>query len=419
MTVQGGMVARLRSRVGFVLAAGALGCSTVAAVSLATVAVAGAQEVSSLSATTGPTAGGRMITVNGSGYDPDSSNDSVQFINTLGGQIADGTIISVASDGTYMVVTTPPQVYGVSDVIVTADGTPSLANPGDEYTYLPTLLSDTDTSSNNSSPGVASTGGVTGDSVILSGSGFEDADGNPDVTNVEFPLKAPASPIQVTSFAVLSDSEISVVVPLEATPSTFHFSVVTLDGASFNANADLYYYVAPTFTISHYAPHVGPLSGAAIKVNATGFAPGDTEVNWNGVPGAVLPADVSCAAKSCSFTAPSGSAGKVFFSLTNVALGTTTGTESFIYDPVPVVSSLNPATGAPGGGTIVEVIGTGLFAGSIVYFGATKITPTHISSNGEVLKFKTPPGTAGDIVAVSVTTPGGPSATSANFEYFF
>jgi hypothetical protein len=78
--------------------------------------------------------------------------------------------------------------------------------------------------------------------------------------------------------------------------------------------------------------------------------------------------------------------------------------------PVPTVTSVAPVSGPAAGGTIVTVTGTNLTGETAVDFGTTPATDVVVAEDGDSLTATAPAGTG--TVDVTVTTPGGTSATS-------
>jgi hypothetical protein len=76
----------------------------------------------------------------------------------------------------------------------------------------------------------------------------------------------------------------------------------------------------------------------------------------------------------------------------------------------PVVTAIEPATGSESGGTVVQISGSGLEAASAVRFGSSAASEFSVSSPGTIVAVA-PPGSG--TVDVTVTTPGGTSATSS------
>jgi hypothetical protein len=84
--------------------------------------------------------------------------------------------------------------------------------------------------------------------------------------------------------------------------------------------------------------------------------------------------------------------------------------------PVPVITSLNPATGPTIGGTLVQITGSGLGAATTVHFGSVQATSVTVLSPYAV-DAVAPPGSS--TVDVTVTTPGGSSAAGAGDKYTY
>ncbi|HLG91434.1 MAG TPA: IPT/TIG domain-containing protein [Acidimicrobiales bacterium] len=77
----------------------------------------------------------------------------------------------------------------------------------------------------------------------------------------------------------------------------------------------------------------------------------------------------------------------------------------------PTVSSISPTSGPTSGGTTVTITGTNLSGASAVSFGSTAATSFTVNSSTQITA-TSPPEPAGT-VDVTVTTPGGTSATSS------
>src|SRR6185437_8061237 len=84
--------------------------------------------------------------------------------------------------------------------------------------------------------------------------------------------------------------------------------------------------------------------------------------------------------------------------------------------PLPAVTKVSPASGTTAGGTLVTIIGTNLEAASAVHFGAVSAT---IKTNTATEITAESPTHAGGQVDVTVTTPGGTSATSEADQYTY
>lgn len=80
-------------------------------------------------------------------------------------------------------------------------------------------------------------------------------------------------------------------------------------------------------------------------------------------------------------------------------------------DPVPAVSSVDPADGSAAGGDVVEVTGSGFDGVTAVSFGSDLTTDLSVASDTE-LSVTSPPASVSGAVHVTVTTPAGISAIS-------
>ena len=85
----------------------------------------------------------------------------------------------------------------------------------------------------------------------------------------------------------------------------------------------------------------------------------------------------------------------------------------------PTVSSISPTSGPAGGGTTVTITGSNLSGAAYVHFGSV-VAESFTVVSGTEISAVSPAGTAGSTVNVTVTTPGGTSATSSAdlFTYF-
>ncbi len=84
--------------------------------------------------------------------------------------------------------------------------------------------------------------------------------------------------------------------------------------------------------------------------------------------------------------------------------------------PMPAVTKVSPASGTTAGGTFVTIIGTSLEGATSVHFGAASAT---ITTNTATEITAESPAHAGGQVDVTVTTPGGTSATSEADHYIY
>ena len=85
--------------------------------------------------------------------------------------------------------------------------------------------------------------------------------------------------------------------------------------------------------------------------------------------------------------------------------------------PAPVVTSVSPTSGPVAGGTTVTIDGSNLFGTAYVFFGNIAATSFSIVSSTEIQAIS-PPGQAGT-VDITVTSPGGTSATSSTDQFTY
>ena len=95
--------------------------------------------------------------------------------------------------------------------------------------------------------------------------------------------------------------------------------------------------------------------------------------------------------------------------------GTATGTAT-VNAPAPTVTQVAPTAGPTAGGTTVTITGTNLTGATAVKFGTTSATIT--ADTATSITATAPAGSAGT-VDVTVTTPGGTSATGAGDHYTY
>jgi alpha-tubulin suppressor-like RCC1 family protein len=123
------------------------------------------------------------------------------------------------------------------------------------------------------------------------------------------------------------------------------------------------------------------------------------------------------AASSITAVAPAGALGAVNVTVTTAAgISPTTSADRFIYVAAPTVKSLAPKSGPGAGGSTVTITGKNLENASAVRFGGQPAASFTVKSATSITAVS--PAGAGT-VDVTVTTPGGTSATAKGdqFEY--
>jgi hypothetical protein len=216
------------------------------------------------------------------------------------------------------------------------------------------------------------------------------------------------------SVTVNSATSVTATSPAESA-GTVDITVTTAGGTSATSPADKFVFEA-TPTVSVVAPSVGATSGGTtVTITGTNFVTGATAVAF----GANAATSVTVnSASSITATAPPGSAGTVDITVTTPGGTSATGVaDDFTYDPVPTVTAVSPSAGPTTGGTAVTITGSGFVHGSTVAFGtghpasATYNSPTQLTATA-------PAGSSGS-VDITVTTPGGTSATSSADQFTY
>ena len=167
----------------------------------------------------------------------------------------------------------------------------------------------------------------------------------------------------------------------------------------------------PAPTITNINPNTGSTAGGTnVTITGTNFVTGagNTIVTFGGT--AATGINVA-SATSLTCTTPAHTAGAVNVVVTTDG-GTATSTNGFTYTapPAPTVTALNPTSGSTGGGTSVTITGTNLTGATAVSFGGTAATGVSVV-NATTVNCTSPAHAAGTI-DVTVTTPGGTSATT-------
>ena len=179
-------------------------------------------------------------------------------------------------------------------------------------------------------------------------------------------------------------------------------------GGATNRVAEVIAFFGAAPSVTSISPNAGPLGGGtSVSISGGGFT-GVTGVKFG-----------STAASSFSFvsdtsvtaTSPAESAGVVDVTVTTPAGTSSTSTnDQFAYTTAPTVTAITPVAGPPAGGTVVVVTGTGFQSTGSAKFGANAATGYTFTSSTSITI--TSPAGAG-LVDVTVTNPGGTSATSS------
>jgi IPT/TIG domain len=343
----------------------------IAAFRAATVVPPPPPTISSLSPTSGPTAGGTSVTIDGTNLGGASSV-------TFGGAAATIT----ANTSNQITVTTPAAGAGAANVVVTTPGgNDTLAN-GYTYVAAPTVTSLSPTSG----PTAGGTS-VTIDGTNLSGASLVTFGG--------------------TAATITANTATQVTVTAPGGSAGPVNVVVTTVGGSATLTDGYTYVAAPTMT--SLSPTSGPTAGGtSVTIDGTNLG-GASSVTFGGAAATIT----ANTATQVTVTAPAGSAGPVSVVVTTVG-GSATLTNGYTYVEAPTITSLSPTSGPTAGGTSVTIDGTNLGGASSVTFGGAAATIAANTSNQ--ITVTTPAGVAG-AVNVVVTTIGGSGALANGYTY--
>lgn len=239
-----------------------------------------------------------------------------------------------------------------------------------------------------------------GTAVTITGSGFTGA------TAVMFGSTA-------VTFTVASDTEITATTANSGN-GTVDVTVTTPDGTSPITPSDQFTFIAAP-TVTGVSPNVGPVAGGTVvTITGTGFT-GATAVLFGQTAATSFTVNSDT---QITATAPAGSAGGApILVFTPIGSSLNSIPVSYVYETAPVVQSVSPFTGSTAGGTRVTINGSGFLGATAVNFGSTPATSFTVLANDEI--FAIPPAHSPGTVQITVTTPGGTSATSAGANYLY
>ncbi|HET7052029.1 MAG TPA: IPT/TIG domain-containing protein [Solirubrobacteraceae bacterium] len=171
-----------------------------------------------------------------------------------------------------------------------------------------------------------------------------------------------------------------------------------------SAKAAIKVTLAPT--VSSVTPNAGPTSGGQTVTITGANLTGATSLTF----GTVAATNVKVVSDTTvTATVPAHAAGTVNVYVTSpLGKSPTLSGDRYTYDAVPTVSAISPSSGVKG--TVVTLTGTGFVPGAKVMFGCASASKVVRVSN-TALKATAPAPCAGT-VPLTVTTPGGTSATS-------
>jgi hypothetical protein len=229
----------------------------------------------------------------------------------------------------------------------------------------------------------------------------------------------------VTSFTVVSDSQINATTGAHAAGNGLSVQVTTQYGtgssSSAAGNSALYNYGVPPPTVASVSPNTGPTGGnQTVTITGTYFT-GVTGATFGGVAATGLSAPTCDVNNVCTMTAvtPAHASGYVNVAVTASVNGTSqtgVGPNAYSYaSSPPTVTAITPATGSTTGGTQVTITGTNFNGTPQVTIGGVAASQVTVV-NSTTISAVTPAGT-GTNVPVVVTTSFGSNTPANIFSY--
>ena len=333
--------------------------------------------VTSVSPSSGTTAGGTAVTVTGTNFVTGATV-------TFGSAAATGVTVVNA---TTITATAPAGAAGAVTVTVNNPGGQS-GSLASAFTYVapPTVTSV--------SPNSGTTAG--GTAVTITGTNFAAG------ATVTFGGTA------ATNVVVTSATTITATTPA-GVAGAVAVAVTNPSGLSGSLASGFTYLAAPTVT--SVSPNSGSTAGGtAVTITGTNFATGAT-VTFGGTAATNV---VVVNATTITATTPAGSAGAGTVTVT-VSGQSGSLTNGYTYVVVPTVTSVSPNNGGTAGGTAVTITGTNFAAGATVTFGGTAATNV-VVVNSTTITATTPAGSAG-AVTVTVTVNGQSGSLTNGYSY--
>ncbi len=169
-------------------------------------------------------------------------------------------------------------------------------------------------------------------------------------------------------------------------------------------------------TVAGISPAGGPATGgASVTITGTGFTDAGAVV-FDSTAATAFTVDSNT---EITATSPAGALGTVDVTVT--APGGTSATsaaDQFTYVAAPAVTGISPSAGPLGGGTSVVIAGANFLNATAVDFGGVAATSFVVNSAGTQITATSPAEAAGT-VDITVTTPGGTSATSSADQFAY
>ena len=340
-----------------------------------------APNITGVSPPAGPLAGDTLVTITGT----DLTGATVVDFGQNAGTIVPGS----DSTGLQVQAYTPMGSPGTVNVKVTTPGGTYIDPNAYAYTAAPVVQAV--------NPAQSGLGG--GAQVTILGSGLSGA------TEVEFGNTI----VTQSQFASALDGIITLTSPAGAA-GTVHVRVMTSGGWSAVGSGDEYTYIAAP-VVTGVSPNFGPYEGGTTVTFAGSNLANATAVDFgSNNPATSFGYDADGTLWAITPAGPLGNA-----HVTVTTAGGTSATSSLDYFDfeyvTPVVNTVSPNSGLPGGGTMVTITGNYFLGTTQVFFGGIPATSVTVNSDMQITA-TSPAGTAGASVHVTVLNEGLLSDTS-------
>ena len=347
--------------------------------------------ISVVSPSGGPSAGGTVVTLTGSGF---YGATNVQFDGIP------GTNLIVSGDNSLTIVTPPHSPGTVAISVLGAAGGNSTWDSSAIYQYEEVPFPRVSGLSPASGP-------VTGSTVVtITGSGFNGAE------SVRF------GKIYAWDMKVIDDNHITARSP-SSSPGSVSITVKNTAGTgSPSGESAMFLYEFPFPVLTAISPSSGSTAGGTrVTVSGSGLS-GATSVRFGGIPGTGLTVIDNT---ELTVISPPNPAGSVGLSVINPDhTGNSAGAATvFRYDvPIPRLTRISPLSGAAEGGTVVTLTGSGFSGTKEVRFGEKTGTGLTVTDDSHITI--TAPAHSPGSVPISITNAigeGGTLEPSTMFRY--
>ena len=303
-----------------------------------------------------------------------------------------------------LTTTTPLSVGDVANVSYTSDGSVKADDGGVLATFTDQSVTNNVVAAGPTFTSITPSTGSTlgGTSVVIVGTNF--------ISGGSFDVKIGG--VTATDITWNSATQITANTPA----GTAGAQPVVLTNNDGQTATGSYTYVAPP-TFTSITAISGPLAGGnTVTIAGKDFvALGSFNVTFGGVNATSVTWN---SATSITATVPSNNtAGAKDVVIINNDGQTATRVGAYTYAAAPTVTSVAPASGSTAGTNTVTVQGTDFTGATVVNFGVTAATPFTVNSATKITA--TAPAHAAGLVDVTVTTPGGISATSSSDQYTY